>query len=982
MCDFIMDRPLHQQEVQFQPLQSEEPPQETVYRFREDDSVVNERASADEERTTYRRYTSLPMMKPFSPYGRPVHRGEMEIEYVKPEQGQETVPYVRVYLTVFKPAQREGSSYSSEYKDIHQDEHGRIQITHPKGSTLYLNFGMPARALGWTEKYKAQQPVDLENRIKAQLEKEDRAAAEKWKRTGDVTADDIPYIPITVEPQPVIRSFLVPLENVNKILRDAKNQRDHRRGVVENSDQQSAPNQYGVPAELVTELNRYARPGSLISYTDRERERELADEEGAFAGTVKTFEDMRQMLSLPAHDVTLRGETIWTTGVKFRDSKSQAEYAQTLGIYYDVWQMWKKNYRPDIRLPEELVGNKEAAAKIRKNRRQQQNLFCNFLWENRAAILSPGQGNKELILFRTLQNLFRKNSGDPDPDMVHAIDVFMSTSVESTASLGAMNADLAQNYRELGADWRVGREQTLVDYSSMIGQRQDEISDPVDPPALSADRIEEITHRIDGRVRQIVGSDTDLTLQVNELIEEWLGQIPELKAGMHGISNDSENYSFRDHAQLVLQRYFTLARSLRGGEPLIPHPAMVKMILFHDIYKAASKTLFGGGEDKDAEHVLPAREMERYRGLWYDPDQWYQRYLRAKETKSQEDLDALKACAQGSRDFIAVKLMMDSDPFGKYFKAYSGRSKAVRNASDKVTGIKSDLDHLRAGDESQELTLRETEQLPGEKQFHKILSVIDRVRIENREWLLTGDESDKRLYAEIVKLRFALKDVEEKVKVLRKPVNYQGMRTQAAGIRTRVAAVHAMVNQTLINIEAVRILDRKGDTPTLISPAAVIRNFIENLDHQMESFESKESRISSLEALLADAEKDKKRAEEVLDGVEEIKQASIDTISDIAIRSGIKEDRMMRFFQQFHMFYQSDFSSYMSGMIYMHDGEEMESRKSVAEECLQRSGHGMSGLAMGGEARFRYTQLYESAYRELEEAAKKKFLKPEGESGT
>ncbi|WP_328605144.1 hypothetical protein OG943_34695 [Amycolatopsis sp. NBC_00345] len=72
-----------------------------------------------------------------------VHRGEFEVETVRGEH------YVRMYTAVLDPAE-----HSSDFKDVHQNADGTVDVFAGRsGQTFWVGGGRPMRAVQWAAKY-------------------------------------------------------------------------------------------------------------------------------------------------------------------------------------------------------------------------------------------------------------------------------------------------------------------------------------------------------------------------------------------------------------------------------------------------------------------------------------------------------------------------------------------------------------------------------------------------------------------------------------------------------------------------------------------------------------------------------------------------------------------------------------------------------------------------------------------------------------
>ncbi len=161
-----------------------------------------------------------------------IHRGEFEVETIAGRH------HVRIYTAVVNPADLRGAK--PEFKDVQQDpESGALTIAKGGNAVLWAGAGRPLRALQWLEKY------DLaEGRGKS------------VQPGGKVN-------------QPVLRSYLVPLDTFNKITSAAIPETATVEDSVPptyNVDTRGEANQFGIGGPQFDALIAHAEPGSLISY--------------------------------------------------------------------------------------------------------------------------------------------------------------------------------------------------------------------------------------------------------------------------------------------------------------------------------------------------------------------------------------------------------------------------------------------------------------------------------------------------------------------------------------------------------------------------------------------------------------------------------------------------------------------------------------------------------------------------------------------
>lgn len=148
-----------------------------------------------------------------------VHRGEFEVETIAGKH------YVRMYTAVANPAPA-----GSSHKDVHQDQDGKVTLSGGSGDTFWAGGGRPLRAVQWVAKYQGE-----------------------WSHKPEM--------------KPVLRSYLVPLENFNNLTRNMTLEgAPHSDGLSMNVDQNADTNQFGVRGVDLKALQDNALPGSLVTY--------------------------------------------------------------------------------------------------------------------------------------------------------------------------------------------------------------------------------------------------------------------------------------------------------------------------------------------------------------------------------------------------------------------------------------------------------------------------------------------------------------------------------------------------------------------------------------------------------------------------------------------------------------------------------------------------------------------------------------------
>ncbi len=284
-----------------------------------------------------------------------VHRGEFEIETIK---GQH---HVRLYTAILTPAAR-----GSEFKDVHQDADGTV---HPfsgdgkEGSKIFwVGGGRPLRALQWTAKYE----------------------------------HDVNRKPGM---QPVLRSFLVPIDTFTKISEQATVEaRSQGNSLSMNVDQNGDTNQFGLRGRDFDALQHQALKGSLVTYTPGGHDYQLPD----VAGRQEDLADLYHRLGLrPDFDSAALGREndpwfSWTPdGRKYfrNDPAALRGLARTLGNHYHTWKNSPESFfSPAADSIPDVVTKEAADSKPRRT--EDMNVFLNTHGPGRATVgqLADGIG--------------------------------------------------------------------------------------------------------------------------------------------------------------------------------------------------------------------------------------------------------------------------------------------------------------------------------------------------------------------------------------------------------------------------------------------------------------------------------------------------------------------------------------------------------------------------------------------------------------
>ncbi|MGW4482232.1 hypothetical protein ACWEOE_00190 [Amycolatopsis sp. NPDC004368] len=186
----------------------------------------------------------------FNPDTRKVlHRGEFEVETIRGEH------YVRMYTAVLNPAEQG----TGTFKDVHQDAEGNVTPFAGAGNAeiFWVGGGRPMRAVQWTAKYETDP-----NRQEGM--------------------------------QPVLRSFLVPIDTFTKVSREATVEALSQNNLAMNVDQSGDVNQFGLRGEHFAAMRDEALKGSLVTYS-ADPDYDLQD----LAGRREDIADLHARLGLP-----------------------------------------------------------------------------------------------------------------------------------------------------------------------------------------------------------------------------------------------------------------------------------------------------------------------------------------------------------------------------------------------------------------------------------------------------------------------------------------------------------------------------------------------------------------------------------------------------------------------------------------------------------------------------------------------------------
>ncbi|MFG3345741.1 hypothetical protein ACGF1Z_11850 [Streptomyces sp. NPDC048018] len=608
-----------------------------------------------------------------------IHRGEVEVEMT--ERG----PHVRFYTAVTNQTpltiDRESGSVTAEYKDIQQDpETGEVVLsTGPNmGGTLWTGIGTPARAVAWAMKYKAENPDANRPLIRSYLVPLHvyREITSTAVPEGDVNALGDPYRGSeSLVPQGLREPLAVPTtpEGVAYRKRAEAQGKGSAPDPIEgptpladrsiNTDQPGERNQFGIRGSHLTLLRESILPKSLITYYERSDLQDLTQEEegSAFPRNGRTLhvDELRDRLGIPRVDAPqLKSDyNPWVQNRKHVNSADKLRnISHQLRQFYATWQQSRQqpaDRRPSLLLdPDATVLTYEKRLGFLERFLKEHN---RYLRDEHGAELS----------FAFLHVPDRDTVAPADLAARETVEKFMVDTVLTWASHAEIGYLLSRQHQEVKGDRNVTDAPLIHDFDEMRRHRKEDV-----------------------HLQLQVGTDlTELWRQgepAHRLINRLIRDYPELSLLYGEICAPSERYTFFQHAQMVLGQYLKLAHRDRDDtRRVVPVDAIVKAILFHDIEKANSKVMYGDDKDPDqepdpeekkpkkapkrkeqhddeAEHRGAVDLMSRYRHLWGDVD-------------GDEDL---------ARAYRAAVMMVDSDPFGFYYrKKHHTKDAANRDAT-------------------------------------------------------------------------------------------------------------------------------------------------------------------------------------------------------------------------------------------------------------------------------------------------------------
>lgn len=225
-----------------------------------------------------------------------VHRGEFEVETVRGEH------YVRMYTAVLDPAVR-----SSDFKDVHQNPDGTVEVFAGRsGQTFWVGGGRPMRAVQWAAKYEHD-----------------------TNRTGDMQ----PVLRSFLVP---LKTF----NQVSREATVEALSKDNSLAV--NVDQAGDTNQFGLRGEHFEQMRVNALKGSLVTYAPGGKDYKLPDLAGRREDISDLYVRLGLSPDFDSSALGRENDPWFTwskDGKYFRNDPGQLRaLAKTLGEHYHTWK--------------------------------------------------------------------------------------------------------------------------------------------------------------------------------------------------------------------------------------------------------------------------------------------------------------------------------------------------------------------------------------------------------------------------------------------------------------------------------------------------------------------------------------------------------------------------------------------------------------------------------------------------------------------
>ncbi|MBW2738131.1 MAG: hypothetical protein JRE64_04625 [Deltaproteobacteria bacterium] len=559
--------------------------------------------------------------------GQPViNRNISEVEIVDGK------PYIRIYMTIPRPANfksidLEARTATSDYKDVQQQpKTGRLIVSTGANRGLWVGAGRPLRAAKWAQKYiaehhgkadkstkqakKLQEMADnitgargleyhkrdierlrrkktlnlketerlnlrehqLNKKLKQDMQMKARRV-ELRKKAQDARID------ARVWRNPHVRSFLCDLKVFESLVANAIPEelaKKHPDSVAFNVDRHYEPNQYNLEGDGLRRVLAALLDRSLITHVYYPDAVDVTT-----SGEIRDIRELWYRLGIPEQQLDV---TVWTEGTGFADRKKFGGVADNLSMFYGTWL-------------ESLVPEKKRKPSL-------------FVSKRKAQI--PFFRRREMLTD------FLDKYGISGPEETRR---FMEDVVGPWASQAEIARIMAEDYDRMNQDENIKKTPSVTNFAK---KREEE----------PFNRMQLI--KLGNTVEHMLGDQCGAVhSRIRQVLDRIIQVRPELRDRYAKISAVGQDYTFYQHAQMVLGQYLVVIAT-DNEDPLIPRSLFIKAILFHDMEKVNSKRQYG----KEGEHVLTVEEMKRYRYL-FGADQ--------------------KVCNHAVR-------IVDGDPFGDYFK--------------------------------------------------------------------------------------------------------------------------------------------------------------------------------------------------------------------------------------------------------------------------------------------------------------------------
>ncbi|MFL5348738.1 MAG: hypothetical protein ACJ8AT_28415 [Hyalangium sp.] len=552
--------------------------------------------------------------------GEAIHRSDFETEEIR------GVHYIRLYLSVptaadFKGTGKQDGKAVSKFKDVQQDpDTGRIIISSGDNRMLWVGGGRPLRAIKWAEKYVVEHAgltKEQEDRLALENPKLERALRQVSFLEKDVEAFSKLKNP-TLKQSKRIQLNSTKLDEERKKLREAEE-------VVKEATAKANFHRTITNPLIRTYLFPLERFNEIVSHAVPESENaKPIYAERSF--NVDRHYEPNQYGFRGADLDTLREEALPGSLITYAYRPEEVD-PRTAGEVRHIDALRERLGIPLRTLSTSQFTQGTGFAKRDKFASSADNLgmlygtWLNSLQQPLQRTRNPfldGKGGK-IPYFRRKELLDKfLDEHNIDKNQPQAIKKFMEEVVSPWASQNMIAHVMAEDYDRIQKDENV----------TAKGGRSENFAKVKESAPVERKRLEILGKCLDGFVK--------FKSTPKQYVDLVIKTRPDLESYYEKISAKSENYSFYAHAQMVLGQFLELSGQYREDTRVVPAALIIKAILFHDMEKVNSKLQYG----KEGEHVLTVNELKKFGAIF----------------ASQEELA------------MAVALV-DSDPFGDYFKA-------------------------------------------------------------------------------------------------------------------------------------------------------------------------------------------------------------------------------------------------------------------------------------------------------------------------